>query len=481
MTSLPDEPKLIVASNRGPVSWERDGDGYRAERGAGGLVSALGEAMAGGDNTWVSLALDDVDCEVAAAHQGEAFDTETDRGTYRLRLLDVGNRLDPHYNVVSNRLLWFTLHQLWGAPYEPWGAGWSEPWFHGYSSVNETVAEAVIAAADPNSEIHLQDYHLMTAGRIIRAALPEAAMLQYVHTPWVGPEYLRMLPDLMSEAIMRGLLACDLVAFSSPDWAEAFRRCTIDFLGAVVQGETVLFEDGETVVADFVLGVDPDVLEAAASAEAVLAATDDLEAECAGRKLLLRADRTDLSKNILRGLLAFELLLERHPEHRDHVWHLALCDPSRQDVPEYVDYLAACQRAADRIRERFGEHTLDFAVGNAYPRVLAAFRLYDVLLTNPVIDGTNLVAKEGAVLNRNEGAVVLSRTAGATQVMGDDALVVNPYDVEEQAEALQRALTMELDERSGRAKGLREAAVRGRPSDWFAAQRARLLSIVHGR
>jgi trehalose 6-phosphate synthase len=478
---IPDDPKLIVASNRGPVSWERDGDGYRAERGAGGLVSALGEAMAGGDNTWVSLALDDVDCEVAAAHKGEAFEAETDRGAYRLRLLDVGDRLDPHYNVVSNRLLWFTLHQLWGAPYEPWGAGWSEPWFHGYSSVNETVAEAVIAAADPNSEIHLQDYHLMTAGRIIRAELPEAAMLHYVHTPWVGPEYLRMLPDRMSDAIMRGLLACDMVAFSSPEWAEAFRRCATDFLGAVVQGETVIFEDVETVVADFVLGVDPDALETAAADEAVVAAADDLEAERAGRRLLLRADRTDLSKNILRGLLAFELLLERHPEHRDRVWHVALLNPSRQDVPEYVEYLQACQQAADRIRERFGEHTLEFAVENDYPRVLAAFRTYDVLLTNPVIDGTNLVAKEGAVLNGKDGAMVLSRTAGATQVMGDDALVVNPYDVEEQAEALQHALTMDHEERSGRAKGLREAAVRGRPSDWFAAQRARLSSIVHVR
>ncbi|HSK98281.1 MAG TPA: trehalose-6-phosphate synthase, partial [Euzebyales bacterium] len=205
---MPEEQsaeKLIVASNRGPISWERDGDGYRAERGAGGLVSALSEAMVGGDNTWVSLALDDVDREVAALHSGEAFEEETDRGTFRLRLLDVGDRLDPHYNVISNRLLWFTLHQLGGAPYEPSGAGWSEPWLHGYSSVNETVADAVISAAEPDSEIHLQDYHLLTAGRLIRAELPEVAMLQYVHTPWVGPEYLRMLPDGVWDAVLRGL------------------------------------------------------------------------------------------------------------------------------------------------------------------------------------------------------------------------------------------------------------------------------------
>jgi trehalose 6-phosphate synthase len=463
------------------VSWERDEGGYRAERGAGGLVAALGEAMADGDDVWVSLALDDVDGEIAAQHKGETFTTETDRGTYRLRLLDVGDRLDPHYNVVSNRLLWFTLHQLWGAPYEPWGAGWSDPWFHGYSSVNETVAAAVIDVADADSEIHLQDYHLLTAGRTIRAHLPDVAMLHYVHTPWVGPEYLRMLPDRMCDGIMRGLLASDMIAFSSPEWAESFRRCAADFLGATVYGETVAFEDGETVVADFVLGVDDEALEAAAADDAVTAATEVLERQRDDRRLLLRVDRTDLSKNILRGLLAYEQLLERHPEHRERVWHLALLNPSRQDVPEYVEYLQACQKAADRIHERFGEHTLEFAVGTDFPRVLAAYRRYDVLLTNPVIDGTNLVAKEGAVLNRNNGAIVLSRMAGATHVMGEDALLVNPYDVEDQADALHRALTMDADERGGRAAALREAAVRGRPSDWFAAQRARLASIVHTR
>lgn len=481
MADSDGDPTLIVASNRGPVSWARDGDDLRPQRGAGGLVSALGEAMVGGDNTWISLALDDVDREVAREHAGEAFDADTDRGTFRLRLLDVGDRLDPHYNEVSNRLLWFTLHELWGAPYEPGGADWSDPWFYGYTAVNESVAQAVADAAADDSEIHLQDYHLLTAGRTIRAELPDAALLHYVHTPWVGPHYLQMLPDRITEAILGGLLAADVVGFSSPTWAEAFRRCAVDLCGADVQGETVTLDETQTVVADFVLGVDADALERESDSDAVARAGEDLEAQLDGRRLLLRADRTDLSKNILRGLLAFEQLLERYPQHRERVWHVALLDPSRQEVPEYAAYLDACQQVADRIHERFGEPVLEFAVGGDYPRVLAAFRRYDVMLTNPVIDGTNLVAKEGAVLNRNGGAIVLSRTAGAAHVLGDDALLVNPYDVESQVEALQRALTMDADERSQRAKALREASLRGRPADWLAAQRARLSSVVKGR
>lgn len=481
MTSDDADPTMIVASNRGPVSWKRDGDELRAERGAGGLVSALGEAMAGGDNTWISLALDDVDREVAHEHDGEPFEADTDRGVYRLRLLDVGDRLDPHYNIVSNRLLWFTLHELWGAPYEPSGTDWSDPWFYGYTSVNETVAAAVTAAADDDSEIHLQDYHLLTAGRTIRAELPNAALLHYVHTPWVGPDDLGVLPDRITDGILRGLLAADVVGFSSPSWADAFRRCVVEMCGGQVHGETVTLDDEQTVVADFVLGVDVEALERESDTEAVADAADQLEAQLDGRRLLLRADRTDLSKNILRGLLAFEQLLERYPEHRERVWHVALLNPSRQDVAEYVAYLEACQDVADRIHERFGEHVLEFAVGGDYPRVLAAFRRYDVMLTNPVIDGTNLVAKEGAVVNRNAGAIVLSRTAGAAHVLGDSALLINPYDVESQVEALQTALTMDASERSQRAKALREASMRGRPADWFAAQRARLSAVVHER
>lgn len=476
-----DDGRLVVASNRGPVSFERGDDGLEPQRGSGGLVTALGDAMEGGDNPWISLALDDVDREAAAEHGGEGFAVDTDRGTYGIRLLDVGERLEPHYNVVSNRLLWFTLHQLWGAPWEPQGDAWRDAWYHGYQSVNEDVAEAVIAGADNASEIHLQDYHLMAVAPTVRAALPDVPLLHYMHTPWVNPDYLRMLPDPVVERTLRGLLACDVVGFSSPEWAAAFRRCADEILGARRHGDTVVYNDRPTVVADFVLGVDPEVLEEEAATDAVAAAGEAFDDELAGRRLLFRADRTDLSKNILRGLRAFEMLLERHPGHVDRVWHLAMVKPSRQGVPEYQAYLQACQDAADRIRERFGEHVLRFDTGGEYAKVLAAMRRYDVLLTNPVIDGTNLVAKEGGTLNRSNGVMVLSRTAGATHVMGDAALLINPYDVDQQAEALDYALRMEPDERKRRATALREASGRGRPTEWLAAQRHRLAAAVTNR
>ncbi|HWH32486.1 MAG TPA: trehalose-6-phosphate synthase, partial [Egibacteraceae bacterium] len=430
---------------------------------------------------WVSVALSELDRELAAQHDGKPFTVQTDGGDFRLRLLDVGDRYGAYYNDVANRLLWFTLHGLWGEPYEPSGAGWREPWERAYVPVNDLVADAVADAAENGAEVFLQDYHLTVAPGFVRERLPRAPILQYVHTPWPAPALLRRLPDAMTREILRALLSADVVGFSSPAWCRAFRHCAVELLGAASHGDVVEHAGGRTVVADFVLGVDADALRESAREPATQAAAARLEAELDGRRLILRVDRTDLSKNILRGLLAYELLLERHPEHRGRVWHYAHLNPSRQSVPEYQRYLAACQDAAARIQDRFGERAVRLFVGDDYATAVAALRRYDVLLANPVTDGTNLVAKEGPVLNAREGALVLSRNAGAADVLHGGALVINPYDVEETADALHRALRMPTRERTERAALLRQAAVVGAPHEWFHAQRQLLRAVVARR
>ena len=459
---------LVVASNRGPVSWQ-DVDGQLVpSRGFGGLVTALGGALQRETGTWVSVALSDADQAVARQHEGRPFAVEADGATFTLRLLDAGDAYDAYYNEISNRLLWFTVHQLWGEPYEPAGQGWREAW-DAYQSVNKHVAEAVADAA--GSEIYLQDYHLTTAGSVVRERLPDAPVLQYIHTPWAEPSYLRRLPDEISTAVMRGMLAADVVGFSSPAWCRAFLRCAEELVGAAVSAGTVSLDGHDTRVEPFVLGVDVDDLASSAASEAVARAGEDLDRELDGRRLLLRVDRSDLSKNILRGLRAYELLLERRPEHRGSVWHYAHLNPSRQSVPEYQRYLDECRAAADRIAERFGPEVISVFVGDDYPRAVAALQRSDVLLANPVTDGTNLVAKEGPTLNERDGVLVLSPAAGAAEVMGAGALLVNPYDVEAQAEALHRALTMDATERRERAHMLAKAARIGSPSEWFDEQR----------
>jgi trehalose 6-phosphate synthase len=474
---------LVVASNRGPVSWQETSSGLTAHRGFGGLVTALGGALQTEPGTWVSVALSPADAKVAALHEGKAFRAEVNEAEFSVRVLDVGDRFDPYYNEISNRLLWFTVHGLWGEPYEPAGHGWSAAWEQGYVPVNHAIAAAVAEEAEneAGAEVYLQDYHLTVAPEAVRRALPGAKILHYIHTPWVGPGYLARLPDTISQGVLHGLLCADVVAFSAPAWAHAFRRCAADLLGAHVDGETVTVAGRRTVVADFTLGVDEEDLAASAASPAVQQAGADLDAQRDGRRLVLRVDRTDLSKNILRGLHAYELLLERHPEHQGRVWHYAHLNPSRQAVPEYRDYLGACQAAADRIRERFGDDALTLFVGDDYPRAVAALQRYDVLLANPTVDGTNLVAKEGPVLNRRSGVLVLSRNAGAATELGGAALLVNPYDVEGTADGLHQALLMAPDERAARADSLAEASRVGAPHEWFTAQRHLLRAAVARR
>lgn len=476
---IEDTDQLVVASNRGPVSWRRTQAGaLEPKRGFGGLVTALGGALQEEPGTWVSVALSEEDREVAAAHEGKPFTVDTDGGSFRLRLLDAGSRYDAYYNEVANRLLWFTLHGLWAEPFEPDGIGWAGPWEDAYQPVNQAVADAVADAAESGAEVFLQDYHLTTAARFVRERLPGAPILHYIHTPWPEPTYLHRLPDAMSREILRALLAADVIGFSSPAWCRAFRRCAEEFLGARVDGDAVELDGRRTVVADFVLGVDADDLEASAASADTRAAAQRLEDELDGRRLILRVDRTDLSKNILRGLLAYELLLQRRPEHRGRVWHYAHLNPSRQSVPEYRRYLAACRHVSDRIQDRYGQDAVRLFVGDDYQTAVAALSRYDVLVANPVMDGTNLVAKEGPTLNRRDGVLVLSGRAGAADVMGEGALLVNPYDVEELAEAMHRALRMPAAERRERAAKLGVAARIGAPRDWFEAQRALLRRVT---
>jgi len=472
---------LVVASNRGPVSWHHEDGLPIAKRGFGGLVTALGGALQQEPGTWVSVALSGADREVAAHNRGKPFTVDTADAVYQLRLVDAGERYDAYYNEVGNRLLWFTLHGMWGEPFEPRGVGWREPWEDAYLPVNELVADAVAEAAADGAEVYLQDYHLGMTPRIVREQLPRAPVLHYLHTPWPEPAALRRLPDPVAHDLLRALLAADVVGLSSPRWARAFRQCAHELLGAAIDGEIIEFEGRRTTVADFVLGVDPSDLAATAASDAVAEAGERLAAELDGRRLILRVDRTDLSKNILRGLLAYEVLLERHPEHRGRVWHYAHLNPSRQGVAEYRDYLAACLDAAARIQERFGEDCLRVFVGDDHPMAVAALRRSDVLVANPVTDGTNLVVKEGAVLNDRGGVIVLSRTAGAADVLGTGAMLVNPYDVEELADAMHRALRMPADERAERAERMRRASCAGSPTEWFHAQRQLLRSVVARR
>ena len=304
---------------------------------------------------------------------------------------------------------------------------------------------------------------------------PDIRIAHFTHTPWAPPEYYRMLPEAMGREVLAGILGADHAGFLCQRWADAFLDCCEVILGADVDRarQRVSYDGHVTGVGVHPLGVQADELIARAAEPDVQARVDALAEAAGGRRLIVRVDRTELSKNIVRGLVAYRELLVTHPEWRGQVMHVAFAYPSRHDLPEYREYTASVQRMARQIVDEFGTddwNPLILEVNDDYARSLAAYRLADVLLVNPIRDGMNLVAKEGPILSDRGCALVLSTEAGAAAELGPDALLVNPYDVTGTAEALHEALIMEDSERRRRAAALAREATALPPAKWFADQ-----------
>ena len=458
--------KLIVVSNRGPASFTRDEEGNRAaRRGGGGLVTALRSFVAHHDVTWIASAMTDEDRAVAGEAGGEAVDeVARDGSPYRLRLVAHDpSAYDWYYNVVSNPTLWFLQHYLWALAYSPnIDPGLYHAWEDGYMPVNCAFADAVLEEleAEPESLVFFHDYHLYLAPRFVREARPDAALAHFVHIPWPEPDLWRVLPDPIRHAIHDGLLANDVVGFHAHRWRRSFLRSSRDLLDADCDFERSIcaYRDGRTFVAARPISVEPSEFEELAESDEVRR----LESELASSRpevLVLRVDRTDPSKNVVRGFRAFEFFLDAHPELHGRVGMLALLDPSRQDIPEYAEYLGAIQRAARAVNDRFqreGWVPIDLRIEDNFPLSVAAYKQYDVLLVNAIYDGLNLVAKEAPLVNERDGVLILSENAGAHEELGVWAVSVNPFDLEAQSKAIERAIAMSQEERRARMVAIRE-------------------------
>ncbi|MEU8521382.1 trehalose-6-phosphate synthase [Streptomyces sp. NBC_01216] len=446
---------VLVASNRGPVSYVRGEDGsLDARRGGGGLVSGL-SAVSSEDSLWVCAALGDGDREAVRLGIGEPG----------VRMLDIDPAVYADaYNGVANSVLWFVNHMLYETPLEPvFDAGFRRRWTS-YETYNRAFAEALAAEAADGARVLVQDYHLALVPGMLRALRPDLRIGHFSHTPWAPPEYFRILPDDVALGLLRGMLGADRLGFLTRRWADAFADCCAEVTGGT----------GGTELGVYGLGADADFLRERSrrpDVEERLAALREQVGP--GRRMILRVDRTELSKNIVRGLHAYRALLEEHPEWHGRVVHVAFAYPSRQDLAVYRAYTEEVGRVAAAINARFG--TDDWTpvvlhVKDDFARSLAAYRLADVALVNPIRDGMNLVAKEIPVVSDEGCALVLSREAGAHEELGEDAITVNPYDVTGTADALHEALTMSGPERAERTKRLAAAATALPPQQWFLAQ-----------
>jgi len=463
-TPAPGEGPLadtVLVSNRGPLSFRMvDGRPVQTASG-GGLAGSLQPLVEGTGATWVASTLSDADRAAVAEGLMRA-------PGLRIELVEPEPQVyNLAYNVVSNATLWFCHHHLFDSARRPrTDRRWMEAW-DAYRTYNVAMAERVADVAPPGGRVLVQDYHLALMAPALRALRPDLRTAHFTHTPFADPSVLRMLPTAVGSELLASMAEFGACGFHSQRWAAAFRA------GLELAGRAG--DIPHTYVSP--LSSDAGRLAASAAEPSVGAALTRIEDSVGGpdRKVVVRVDRMELSKNLLRGFWAFEELLTRDPSLRGRVVFVALAYPTRQGLAEYLAYQDEVESTVARINEQWA--TPDWTpvvleVEDDYPRSLAALTRYDVLLVNPVRDGLNLVAMEGPLLNTRGGVLALSREAGAFDRLAGGALEVNPFDVTGTADVLARALALDPDERAARAASLRAAVLARRPADWLADQLA---------
>lgn len=501
--------KVIVASNRGPVEFQRRPDGrLTTRRGSGGVVTALAVLGQELPLTWIAATMSEGDRAAFPDATAPAREVRMGRQPLRVRYVNVAPEVySRHYDEISNELLWFLQHYLWDTARSP---NFTEKqytaWDQGYRPVNYAIAQAVADEAlaenkstsrrspgmdGSNTIVLLQDYHLYLTAARVRERLPRATIQQFIHIPWPAMRYWQLLPERFILEIFEGLAANDVLGFQTGSDARNFLDCARTFL----QGSRIDYDHGrllwrrhKLLVRAYPVTVDADEIHRTLQGVAARAATNELGSLLNDdMRVIVRVDRLEPTKNIVRGFMAYEELLRQHAEWRGQVRMLCFLVPSRQGLAIYRSYERDVRRIIQHINKTYGdEHWQPITTffENNRARALVAMRRYDVLLVNPILDGMNLVVKEGVVANARDGALILSRTAGAFEQMVGAVLPVTATDIEETAEQLHEALMMSERERQQRVERAREVIAASSPTQWVLDQlrdAAGTRPATHGR
>ena len=480
---------LILVSNRGAVEHHVTSDGRtEARRGSGGVVTALSSLAQMVDFTWIASAIGEGDRKVWESHGRSRMPSPLPGQRIHLRYVTTPRKVyHKFYNVFCNPLLWFLQHYMWNSPYNPnLDASVHDAWQEGYVEVNKAFANTVIQEAQEHSAapiVMVHDYHLYIAPEYIREALPESVIHHFTHIPWPSPRYWQLLPSHMIARICRGLCSSDIVGFQTRHDVRNFLDTCEEFLPESEidhADRTVLHSGRRTQVRIYPISINVPEIRRIANSPRALEYEKKLQTMC-NESTIIRVDRAEPSKNVVRGFKAFGLLLSRHPELKGSVNFLAFLVPSRTHIRQYQRYMDDIQQIIKEINDNFGTEDwqpISTFIENNYTQAIAGMKLYDVMLVNSVIDGMNLVAKEGPVVNTRQGVLILSETTGAYRQLAPGALSVSPSDIEGTMQAMYQAITMTPEERSQRASALTAIIEREDITHWLNCQLEDLGALV---
>lgn len=482
---------LLLVTNRGPVEYYLSQEKtLKQRRGAGGVVTALTEAMKHMKTTWVALAMTEGDRQALKETQNAFLPSPDGNQKLRLRYVAVPNEVyHRHYDVISNQVLWFLQHYLSHHDKALSSEQRRKDWEYGYCRVNQALANTVcaeIARGEGSAIVMLHDYHLYLTSAMIRQRHPSIVMQQFIHIPWPEVRYWQSaLPSTMTQAIFHGLLGNDIVGFQTSRDAQNFLEgagILLDDVEVDIKSGSIFYHDHRTLVRDYPISISVSAERRLVQSVAGRRAAERiLPLLC--ERTIMRVDRIEPTKNIVQGFQAYAYLLKQHPELHEKVTFLAFLVPSRQSVPQYHKYREEVLTLIEQINQQYGRNgwtPIQAFVQNDRTMALAAMQFYDVLLVNSLIDGMNLVAKEGAVVNKRDGVLVLSRTSGAFQQLEQACIPLSPGDIVETAQALYQALTLRPEERCLKARLARQDVETNNLQTWIAWQVRDINAVIDG-
>lgn len=483
-----EDKEIIVASNRGPVLFKRDGKGkIQLIRGKGGIVGSMIPFLEKTHGTWFSSAIGECDEYMNNKHDSKV-PIPLDDPKYYLRLIKTEEDIYNGFNgKFANPLLWFIHHSMWNPPYSPCADDELHQAWDSYQYVNHKFAEAIVDAVSTSKKtpiVMLQDYHIYLTPKLIREQLPEVLMSQFVHIPFPPPEIFQQIPNHMQIEILDGLLANDVLGFHIKRYMNNFLQTIRQILPIALVDEVVgdiLYKGHVCHVRTYPISVDVETLQKHAQSPDVISKDSEVDEIIGDCKLIYRTDRADLSKNILRGFRAYDMFLEKYPEWKEKVKFVATLMPTRQDIKIYREYTDKIKEMVAEINDKYSTpdwEPIKYICRGDYDLVIALLKRYDVLMVNPILDGMNIVAKEGTIVNENNGALILSTGAGCYEELKEGAICINPYDLRQTAESIDSALLIDEETKAKMLQKARAAIFKNDLNKWTSDQLKDIKSVM---
>lgn len=482
------DKEIIVASNRGPVVFNRNNEKeIELIRGAGGIVGSMIPFLKETHGTWVSSAIGECDHYMNDKYH-DKVPVPLENPEYYVQFIKSEEEVYNQFNgKFANPLLWFIHHSMWNPPYSPCADEELHQAWESYKHVNSLFAEAIsedIRRSEKTPIIMLQDYHIYLTPKMIRKEYPDVLMSQFVHIPFPSPEIFQQLPNHMQTEILGSVLTNNVLGFHIPRYMNNFLQtvklilpdATVDDLSG-----DILYKGQVCHVKTYPISINLETIQKHAQSPNVLSKQEEVDKIVGNCKLIYRTDRADLSKNIIRGFQAYDIFLKKFPEWREKVKFVATLMPSRQDIKIYREYTDNIRDIVKEINQKYATpnwEPIKYICKGDYDLVIALLKRYDVLMVNPILDGMNIVAKEGTAINENNGALVLSTGAGCYEELKNGAICINPYDLRQTSEAIDMALMMDGESKTQMLINAREAIKKNDLNKWTSSQLKDIESVL---